>query len=114
MYRALARFTDFSPVIAGHSGKPGRCISGYKQGTEVENQGIVVVLYGRMVKNQGRMADFLEKLVLNQGMTVDLYGRMVENQGRMVDFLGKLVENQGITVVLYRRMVENQGRADVL
>jgi len=35
------------PVFTGYYGKPGRCISGYKQETEVENQGMMVDLPGK-------------------------------------------------------------------
>lgn len=88
MYQAPARFTDSSPVIAGHSGKPGRCISDYKQETEVENQGIMVDLEGRMVENQGIMVVLKGRMVIKQGIMVVLYGRMVENQGIMVVLYG--------------------------
>jgi hypothetical protein len=52
------------PVFTGYYGKPGRCISGYKQGTEVKNQGIMVDLPGKLVENQGNMVDLPGKLVV--------------------------------------------------
>jgi hypothetical protein len=47
MNETPVRFTRPDPVFTGYCGKPGRCISGYKQETEVENQGMMVDLPGK-------------------------------------------------------------------